>query len=122
MVIYAKGVGAPENWLKVSLYVLAEGQELEMKIRVGVKVSGVVIENGKPVESAWARLTMADGRGIHRTQTDAQGRFSFLVDPTKKGPFVLWAHRFEGNKRFEAKIDDYKLGGDPVRIELKPAN
>ena len=118
--VYAKRVNAPADWLKVSRLVLAEGQEIEMRLRIGLRVSGLVVENGKPVAQAWARLATPNGDTIAQIQTDAEGRFTFLVDPIHEGPFALWGHRFEGAKRFEATIDDFKPGGDPVQLELQP--
>ena len=119
--VYAKPLSKPAHWMKASAWAEPEAEEIEIRIKEGVVLSGVVLENDEPVAGVSVSFVVKDWPKKTVT-TDAKGRFEMLVDPDREGPLMLWAYRRDKQgRRFEARLENFRPDSEPRKLRLKPA-
>ncbi len=119
--------GTAKGWMRTREFgIVPAGQTVELKFRKGIRLSGTVVRpDGAPCEDAHVAVTNLSETSIeppgHFIDCDAQGRFSFLLDPA-------WVERLK--LRAWAKVDGKQMTvsrpiepgefGEPIRMQVEP--
>lgn len=106
------------RWLWESVGpVVPDGQTVTVRLREGVRVSGIVLRpDGTPVRRANV-LARRGEETVGGAQSGEDGRFSILLDPTRHLPFDLRASDPE-DARSEATLPDLRAGAEDVTLRL----
>ncbi|MBI2922116.1 MAG: sigma-70 family RNA polymerase sigma factor [Planctomycetes bacterium] len=112
---------ADASWLPASLAgVRPAGQEVELRMRPGLVVSGQVVSgDGAPLEDPWVSAWAGQSK-VAGVRCDKDGFFRFLVDPAIGTPLAVFGEDFrKGGRPVQACLENVEAPAGNLRIVVQ---
>lgn len=112
----------PEDWIAPSSASAVPGEDdLVFAFRRGEWIQGHTVRtDGSAISDAWVRAEDPRSGYAASANTDAEGAFRLLVDPSLPGPYRVKALVKEDDHWLRGTVETAEVGGMPLRLQMKP--